>query len=304
MSDLTDIFEVKRYLDEINCDYSENEPMSRHTSFKIGGPADIFVRPASVDALALAVAKCLECEVPINVIGSGTNLLVSDLGVVGAVIFTGGLADVTNDGSEIIKCMAGAKVSRVCSIALENGLSGLEFAWGIPGSIGGAVYMNAGAYGGEMKNIVKQCTYITRSGELITLENKDIKFGYRSSVFHTNGGIIVSAVLSLDFGDKNEIREKMDDLIGRRKEKQPLEFPSAGSTFKRPEGYFAGTLIEQCGLKGFSVGGAAVSEKHAGFVINKGGATCDDVLRLVDIIKQRVFDETGVSLECEIKMLK
>ena len=301
---MTDIFEVKRYLDEINCDYSENEPMSRHTSFKIGGPADIFVRPASVDALALAVAKCLECEVPINVIGSGTNLLVSDLGVVGAVIFTGGLADVTNDGSEIIKCMAGAKVSRVCSTALENGLSGLEFAWGIPGSIGGAVYMNAGAYGGEMKNIVKQCTYITRSGELITLENKDIKFGYRSSVFHTNGGIIVSAVLALSFGDKNEIREKMDDLIGRRKEKQPLEFPSAGSTFKRPEGYFAGTLIEQCGLKGFSVGGAAVSEKHAGFVINKGGATCDDVLRLVDIIKQRVFDETGVSLECEIKMLK
>lgn len=301
---MTDIFEVKRYLDEINCDYSENEPMSRHTSFKIGGPADIFVRPASVDALALAVAKCLECEVPINVIGSGTNLLVSDLGVVGAVIFTGGLADVTNDGSEIIKCMAGAKVSRVCSIALENGLSGLEFAWGIPGSIGGAVYMNAGAYGGEMKNIVKQCTYITRSGELITLENKDIKFGYRSSVFHTNGGIIVSAVLALSYGDKNEIREKMDDLIGRRKEKQPLEFPSAGSTFKRPEGYFAGTLIEQCGLKGFSVGGAAVSEKHAGFVINKGGATCDDVLRLVDIIKQRVFDETGVSLECEIKMLK
>ena len=301
---MTDIFEVKRYLDEINCDYSENEPMSRHTSFKIGGPADIFVRPASVDALALAAAKCLECEVPINVIGSGTNLLVSDLGVVGAVIFTGGLADVTNDGSEIIKCMAGAKVSRVCSIALENGLSGLEFAWGIPGSIGGAVYMNAGAYGGEMKNIVKQCTYITRSGELITLENKDIKFGYRNSVFHTNGGIIVSAVLALSFGDKNEIREKMDDLIGRRKEKQPLEFPSAGSTFKRPEGYFAGTLIEQCGLKGFSVGGAAVSEKHAGFVINKGGATCDDVLRLVDIIKQRVFDETGVSLECEIKMLK
>ena len=300
---MTDIFEVKRYLDEINCDYSENEPMSRHTSFKIGGPADIFVRPASVDALALAVAKCLECEVPINVIGSGTNLLVSDLGVVGAVIFTGGLADVTNDGSEIIKCMAGAKVSRVCSIALENGLSGLEFAWGIPGSIGGAVYMNAGAYGGEMKNIVKQCTYITRSGELITLENKDIKFGYRSSVFHTNGGIIVSAVLALSFGDKNEIREKMDDLIGRRKEKQPLEFPSAGSTFKRPQGYFAGKLIMDAGLRGYSIGGACVSEKHCGFIINKNHASAADVAEVICEVQERVKEKFGVTLETEVIFL-
>ena len=300
---MTDIFEVKRYLDEINCDYSENEPMSRHTSFKIGGPADIFVRPASVDALALAVAKCLECEVPINVIGSGTNLLVSDLGVVGAVIFTGGLADVTNDGSEIIKCMAGAKVSRVCSIALENGLSGLEFAWGIPGSIGGAVYMNAGAYGGEMKNVVKTVTYL-EDGEIYTKSIDELDFGYRKTYFTGKQCVILSCTIECVRKSEADIRAEMDDYASRRRDKQPLEYPSAGSFFKRPEGHFAGTLIDQCGLKGLTVGGAQVSEKHAGFLINRGGATFADMTELIRQVQQRVLDAAGVRLEPEVKIVR
>ena len=285
--------------------YLEDEPMNIHTTFRIGGKADIFVKPTTEKSLCEIINICNENEIPVFCVGGGSNLLVSDFGIRGIVIHTGGLSDITLlDGCEI-ECGAGVKLSQLCSFALENSLTGLEFAWGIPGTVGGAVYMNAGAYGGEFRDIITASKHINADGKIEELTNEEMKLGYRSSIYSKNNAIIISAKIKLRPGLQTEIREKMDELIGRRKDKQPLELPSAGSTFKRPEGAFAGTLIEQCGLKGKTVGGAMVSEKHAGFIVNyDGNATCTDVLRLIDVVKNTVFKETGYILEPEVKVIK
>ena len=294
MKYLTDILNSK------NITYVCNEPMSAHTTFKIGGAADILITVRTIDELQTAVNACKASDIPVMILGNGSNLLVSDNGIEGAVItLDGDFKEITVDG-DTITSGAGAKLSRLCSVALENSLTGLEFAYGIPGSVGGAMYMNAGAYGGEMKDVALSVTALTPDGEIREVPAEDLQLGYRTSVFKTNGDIILFSKYKLEQGDQAAIKAKMDDVMDRRKTKQPLEFPSAGSVFKRPEGAFAGTLIEQCGLKGKTVGGAQVSEKHAGFIINIGGATCDDVMGLVKLVQDTVKAETGYFLEREI----
>lgn len=281
-----------------------DEPMSKHTSFKIGGQADIFVTAENENALAEIIKLCNNASVPLTVLGNGSNMLVSDGGIRGVVLSLGGelkKIEVT-DGAKLL-CGAGAMLVKVCLTALENSLTGLEFAYGIPGSVGGGAFMNAGAYGGEMKDCLVECRHIDKSGNIGILKAEDMELAYRHSAYSANGCVITSVLLQLEKGNSADIRAKMDDLMGRRKDKQPVEYPSAGSVFKRPEGYFAGTLIEQSGLKGYTIGGAQVSEKHAGFIINRGGATCDDVLRLVEHIQNTVFKNFGVNLECEIRKI-
>ncbi len=296
---------LKEFLDREGCVFKEKEPMSAHTTFKIGGPADIFVSPSSEEMLAKIVAFCNEKEYPLFILGNGSNILVSDLGIEGVVVHIGGgLSDINLSGVNEISCGSGMRLSLLCSYAYENGLTGLEFAWGIPGLVGGAVYMNAGAYGSEISNVITECRCITRDGRFETLTADKLKLGYRTSIFkEKKNRVITSAKFRLMPGDRAEIRANMDSLIERRKEKQPLEYPSAGSTFKRPTGNFAGTLIEMCGLKGFTVGGAAVSEKHAGFVVNLGGATASDVKRVVEAVSEKVFLETSVRLEPEVEFV-
>ena len=296
---------LKEYCETAGCAYLENEPMSAHTTFRIGGKADVFIKPASEEVLKGVLVALKETGVPYYCIGGGSNLLVSDFGIRGAALYTGGFSDMALLDGCAIECGAGVKLSRMCSFALENSLSGCEFAWGIPGTVGGAVYMNAGAYGGEVKDIIVSARHMTPDGEIEEVSAENLKLGYRTSVYDKNKNVILSAKFKLHPGDKNEIREKMDDLLARRKDKQPIDLPSAGSTFKRPEGHFAGTLIEQCGLKGTAVGGAMVSEKHAGFVVNVSGeATCSEVLRLIELVKNTVFEKTGVLLEPEVKVVK
>ena len=287
------------FLENENIEYRQNEPMRAHTTFKIGGEADIFIIPASPAALIYAVKKCNELEIPYFILGNGSNLLVSDGGIEGAVISLSGINGISSDG-EKITCGAGAMLSSVCLKALSLSLTGLEFAYGIPGTAGGALYMNAGAYGGQMADVIESAECLTASGEIKTLKKEDMRLGYRSSVFKKGGLIIISLTFALKKGDKAEIKAEMDELLNRRKQKQPLEYPSAGSTFKRPEGYFAGALIEKNGLKGLTVGGAQVSEKHAGFVINRGGATAADVKALIGKIQKKVFENDGVMLEPEV----
>ena len=249
---------LANFLESENIEYRQNEPMRAHTTFKIGGEADIFIIPASPAALISAVKKCTELEITYFILGNGSNLLVSDGGIEGAVISLSGINGISSDG-EKITCGAGAMLSSVCLKALSLSLTGLEFAYGIPGTAGGALYMNAGAYGGQMADVIESAECLTASGEIKTLKKEDMRLGYRSSVFKKGGLIIISLTLALKKGDKAEIKAEMDELLNRRKQKQPLEYPSAGSTFKRPEGYFAGALIEKNGLKGLSVGGAQVS---------------------------------------------
>lgn len=287
------------FCEENSIEYKLNEPMSCHTSFKIGGAADIFISVRSAAELSALLKRCGELNVPRFIIGKGTNLLVSDLGIEGAVISLAGLNGISVAGEEIT-CGAGAALSDVCRAALKASLTGLEFAYGIPGSIGGAVYMNAGAYGGEMSNVVLSAEGITADGRLVKVNAEDMSFGYRKSVFKQNGMTVISTVLRLKKGDSKEIEEKMQDYISRRKSKQPLEYPSAGSFFKRPEGYFAGALIEKNGLKGAAVGGAQVSCKHAGFIINRGGATAADVTELSLKVSDTVKARDGVKLEREV----
>ena len=279
--------------------------MSLHTTFKIGGNARLVVYPKNEEEIREFV-KCAKAEnVRLIAIGNGSNLLVDDGGIDACVLILGEpFAEIKLIDDETIYAKAGAKLITLCRFAYENSLSGLEFAYGIPGSAGGAAFMNAGAYGGEMKDVLYKCEHIDSNGNVGALEGEKLALSYRHSAYYDNGSIITGLYLKLKKGDKAEIKAKMDDLIGRRRAKQPLEFPSAGSTFKRPEGYFAGALIEQCGLKGKSIGGAQVSEKHAGFVINKGNATCSDVLNLCKACSDKVFEETGVKLEMEIRVTK
>lgn len=285
---------------EINLD----EPMNKHTSFKIGGKADVYCEVKTKKALAQLICLCKKNEIPYFIIGKGSNLLISDNGIRGIVIRLGGEfseMSLTEDG--LIRCGSGAALASVCSYALKNSLSGLEFAWGIPGTVGGAAYMNAGAYGGEMKDIVEAVSYIDENGIIKSFKRDELNFSYRRSVFTDKEYIVTDVLFKLENKPQNEIREKMDELMGKRKSKQPLEYPSAGSTFKRPEGYFAAALIEECGLKGASVGGAEVSEKHSGFIINKNNATCEDVKNLIAYVKKEVYKQKGVELHCEVKFI-
>ncbi len=291
-------------LKEFGCTVRECEPMQLHTSFKIGGPAEVFVSVFNMEQLKKLLLCVKENNLPLMLVGNGSNLLVRDTGIPGIVARLEGdfcKAELTDDVT--IKCGAGASLSAFCHTALENGLTGLEFAWGIPGSVGGAAFMNAGAYGGEMKDVVIECEYITPDGETGTISAEDCAFGYRESVFQREKLYVTSVTVRLTKGDAVEIRKTMDDILGRRKDKQPLELPSAGSVFKRPVGYFAGGLIEQCGLKGATVGGAQVSVKHAGFIVNIGGSTCQNVLDLIEHIQKTVKTETGVDLECEVRAI-
>jgi len=291
-------------LKTVGCTVKECEPMQLHTSFKIGGPADVFVAVSTMEQLKMLLECVKEHNLPLMLVGNGSNLLVKDTGIRGIVAKLEGdfcRAELIDDVT--IKCGAGAALSAFCHTALENSLTGLEFAWGIPGSVGGAAFMNAGAYGGEMKDVVVECEYITPDGEIGVINAQDCAFGYRESIFQREKLYVISVTVRLEKGDAAEIRALMDDILGRRKDKQPLELPSAGSVFKRPVGYFAGGLIEQCGLKGAAVGGAQVSVKHAGFIVNTGGATCQNVLDLIAHIQETVKENTGVTLECEVRAI-
>lgn len=289
---------------EINCEYSDKALLKDYTSFKIGGKADIMVFPDSIDKLAAVFSLAISENLPVLVIGKGSNMLVDDNGFKGVVINTCRLDKIELIDDETIYCQSGASLSKLCRFALDNSLTGLEFAFGIPGTAGGAAYMNAGAYGGEMKDVLIACEHILSDGKSAKFNAEQLDLSYRHSVYTDSDIIITALILKLKKGDKCEIKAKMDELMSKRRDKQPLEYPSAGSTFKRPEGYFAGALIEQCGLKGYTVGGAQVSEKHAGFVVNIGSATAFDVCAVVKHCQQTVLEETGVMLEPEIKIIK
>ena len=278
-----------------------DEPLERHTSFHIGGPAALMALPASREEAVLAVRTAAQFGVEPFFLGNGSTLLVVDEGVDRFVIKTSNLRQCRVDGN-YIEADSGITLARLAVFAREQGLTGLEFAHGIPGTLGGAVTMNAGAYGGEMAQVVREVTVLTKEGKVETLYEFD--FGYRHSVFSDGGYMVLGVRMELAPGNRDDIAKRMEELAQQRQSKQPLEYPSAGSVFKRPEGYFAGALIEQCGLKGLTVGGAQVSEKHAGFIINRGGATCNHVLELVEQVKRRVLDETGVALEMEVKVLR
>lgn len=280
------------------------EPMARHTTFRVGGPARRMARPASAEEAA-ALLRLAESEGwPVLVVGNGSNLLAADGGIDVLVVHTGKLAGVERAGERSVRAGAGLSLARLAAFAQREGLGGLEFAHGIPGSLGGAVCMNAGAYGGEMGQVTAAVTAWMPGQGVRTLTGEALGFGYRRSAFGDGRAVVLEAELALEPGDRAEIGARMEELGRRRREKQPLEFPSAGSTFKRPEGHFAGGLIDQCGLKGFRIGGAQVSEKHAGFVINAGGATCADVLALIGHIQKTVRERTGVELETEVKILR
>ena len=280
-------------------DVKLNEPMKNHNGFKTGGSADIFITLGDKELLCALVETANSLEIPLFILGKGSNLLVSDNGIEGAVVSLSKMDEITIDG-ETVTAKAGASLTALCVAVANEGLSGLEFAYGIPGSVGGALYMNAGAYGGEMADVVSHAQFVTSNGEVGTIEKQDMNLGYRTSCFKQNGNIITDVIFKLTKGDKEEIWEKMNTLMGKRRDKQPMEYPSAGSTFKRPEGYFAGALIEENGFKGKGVGGAEVSEKHAGFVINKSGATTKDILDLMSKIQETVLEKNGVKLEPEV----
>ena len=288
----------------LNCDARKDEPLSRHTTFKIGGAADTYIKVDSASKLSTILRECRESDVDFMIIGNGSNILASDDGYRGVVIrLDGEFRRMALVDEDTIFCGAGATLASLCKYALGCGLSGLEFAWGIPGTVGGAVFMNAGAYGGEMKDVVYCVNHLTLDGESGRIEKDDLQFGYRTSVYRQNRAVITGVTLKLKKDNPDDIRARMDDYLNRRSSKQPLEYPSAGSVFKRPEGACAGALIQQCGLKGHSHGGAQVSEKHAGFIINKSGATANDVKSLIREVQTKVYDETGYTLECELIIL-
>lgn len=276
-----------------------NEPMKNHTSFKVGGPVDILLMPQTKQEVGEALAICRESAIPLYVIGNGSNLLVQDGGVRGIILQTKGLKQVTVQG-ETLMAEPGISLKDLADIALEEELTGLEFASGIPGSLGGAVTMNAGAFDGEMKNIIESIDVITENGNINTIPVEACDFGYRKSVLQKYNWVLVGINLALKKGDYHEIKEKMLDFNTRRQDKQPLEYPSAGSTFRRPEGYYAGKLVQDAGFRGYSIGGAQVSEKHSGFVINKGDATAADILGLISTIQAGVKEKFGVDLKTEV----
>ena len=280
-----------------------DEPMSEHTTFKVGGPADLYVIPEDFDEVRDVLLACDEAGVERFVLGRGSDLLVSDEGYRGVIVAVGdGLMGVSVDGTEMT-CQAGVDLREASEMACELGLSGLEFACGIPGSVGGACFMNAGAYGGAMADVLKCVRAVTPDGSLETIDAADLDLGYRRSRVATDGLVVLAAPVDLEKGDPQQVRATADDLTSQREEKQPLDLPSAGSTFKRPEGYFAGKLIMDAGLQGYQVGGAAVSKKHAGFVVNVGGATAADVHAVIEHVQDEVERQFGVRLEPEVRFL-
>ncbi|MDY5846173.1 MAG: UDP-N-acetylmuramate dehydrogenase [Bariatricus sp.] len=280
-----------------------DEPMKNHTTFRIGGPADYFVTPKDEKEIAAVIEICKKREIPYYIVGNGSNLLVGDKGYRGVVIQIFKTMNHIRVSENEIYAAAGSSLAQIASAALAAELTGFEFAAGIPGTIGGAVVMNAGAYGGEMKDVLASVQVLTEEGELKTLSLEELKLGYRTSIIPKKNYIVIGARILLKPGKKEEIKARMDELREMRVSKQPLEYPSAGSTFKRPEGYFAGKLIQDAGLKGFSVGGAMVSEKHSGFVINTGNATASDVKKLISEVAACVKEQTGVTLEPEVKQM-
>ncbi len=300
---MNNIEALEKYALSLECSAEREVSMKNYTSFKVGGPAELFLSPEDAGQTAKLVRFCEKEEISVFVLGKGSNLLVSDRGIKGAVIYTGKQCGISLVDENTVRAQSGASLAQLCTFALENSLSGLEFAYGIPGTVGGAVFMNAGAYGGEMKDVLLNSEYVSTDGTSGELDNEAMELSYRHSAYENSNLVITAASVRLAPADRNEIKSTMNDILARRKEKQPLEYPSAGSTFKRPEGNFAGALIEQCGLKGVSVGGAQVSEKHAGFIINRGGATAADILSLIKHVQARVKAQTGVSLETEIRLI-
>ncbi len=287
------------YSDE---DVKIDEKLSQYVNFKVGGPADILLTPTNKDQIVKTVSICKENNIPFYVIGNGSNLLVKDGGFRGVVILLTKVNNITVDGDKV-KAECGAMLKQVSDKAVESSLTGFEFACGIPGTVGGAVFMNAGAYNGEMSQVVESADVINEKGEIVTLTNEELDLGYRSSIVMKNGYVVLSATFKLKKGTIKSIKDLVADLTDKRESKQPLEYPSAGSTFKRPVGYFAGKLIQDAGLKGYTVGGAAISEKHSGFVINKGGATAKDILDLIHHIQEEVIRQFGVELHTEVRII-
>lgn len=300
---------LRQDLQAANLSYTEREPLAAHTTFRIGGPAAFWCVPHDVAQLRATLVCCKEHAVRYYLLGNGSNTLFADEGFDGVVVDLRELAPPVNaamQGDKVaLTAGAGMTLGRLCAEAQQRGLAGLEFACGIPGTVGGAVYMNAGAYGGELKDVMTEVTFLDETLNLRTLPVTELAMGYRTSVFEKNPSwCVVSATVTLQPGDAAQILAQMQDYLQRRKDKQPLEWPSAGSTFKRPQGAFAGKLIEECGLRGFAVGGAQISEKHCGFVINKGGATCADVVALTEEVKRIVREKTGFVLEREIRVVR
>lgn len=300
-----------KYLEEMGLKFKKvvgesnvlfNEEMRKHTYFKVGGPADILVIPQSVDEVKAVVCLCKENNTPYFIIGNGSNLLVKDGGVRGVVIKLSSLKNIRVEDETII-AESGVQLSDVSKAALASSLTGIEFACGIPGSVGGAVFMNAGAYDGEMSNVVSKVVVLDNNCEVIELDKDELELGYRTSIIMQKGYVVLSVELKLKKGTQEEIDNKILDLTKKREEKQPLEYPSAGSTFKRPAGYFTGKLIQDSGLKGYSIGGAAVSEKHAGFIINRSNATAKDILNLIQHVQKTIKENYGVDLQPEVRII-
>ena len=286
------------------CKFYENMDMSRKISFRVGGPAKLVVEPNGVDALSNILIACKSEGVKPIVLGNGTNVIVRDQGIDGVVILLGDdFAKIEYCGNNMVRAQAGANLSKLCKFALEYKLGGLEFAYGIPGTVGGAAFMNAGSYGGEMKDVIMVVDHMNLDGERGSFQGTELDFTYRHSAYVDSDLIITSVIFYLKNDNPDAIKNRMDNILARRKAKQPLEYPSAGSTFKRPEGFFAGALIEECGLKGKNIGGAEVSEKHAGFIINKGGAKASDILELIELIQKTVREEKSVTLEPEVRII-
>lgn len=288
--------------------FVQGEPLAAHTTFRIGGPAVFWCAPQDAEQLRETLRLCRENGVRVYLLGNGSNTLFDDAGFDGAVVDMRGLSQMESSdaGTDVVRITAGAgqTLGRLCSKAQTLGLTGLEFACGIPGTVGGAVYMNAGAYGGEMKDVLEAVSYLTADGRWVDSEASELDFSYRHSAFEENDACILGAVFHLEKGDPDAIKARMNELMQKRIDKQPLDKPSAGSTFKRPAGAFAAALIDQCGLRGYRHGGAAVSDKHCGFVVNLGGATCADVLALCDEVRAIVKEKTGYDLEKEIRVVK
>ena len=294
--------------ESLGCVAKENESMSFHTTFKIGGKAKLFIRVNSKENFRALLLKANELGLRTIIIGNGSNMLVTD-DEIDAVFFQlsgGEFDDIELIDETTIRCGAGVSLIKLCRFALDNSLSGLEFAYGIPACVGGAIFMNSGAYEGEMKNVVVSVSHLTPDGKFVTFDADKLAFSYRNSIYKSNGCYVTDVIIKLSKSNKEEINAKMEDFMSRRRDKQPLEYPSAGSVFKRPNipNCYAGALIEQCGLKGKTIGGAQVSQKHAGFIINIGGATCRDVLDLIEFTKSTVLKEKGIELEPEILMIK
>ncbi|MDE7193937.1 MAG: UDP-N-acetylmuramate dehydrogenase [Oscillospiraceae bacterium] len=294
--------EIENICNKNECTFLKNFTLAPKTSMRIGGECDVYAEPNSEECLITLLDECRRSSLPYFILGNGSNLLIKRFA--GVVIATGSLPANYSAEGNVITVGAGVPLSHVCLCALGHSLSGMECLYGIPGSVGGALYMNAGAYGGEMKDIVSSARCVNERGEIVEVTAEEMKLRYRGSIFSENGWCILSVTMELVPGDKLAIKSRMGDIMEKRRSKQPLEYPSCGSTFKRPEGHFAAALIEECGLKGCTVGGAQVSEKHSGFVINKGGASFEDVMELVEHIKRTVKEKKGVELECEMLILQ